>query len=91
MSSGLFVKTQELSEIGDQLVEKIGKSGDTCFITEEGRAKAVLMDIQHYNALMDLVEEAESPAEQIDLATESKIVSVRGILDSNSQRIKNPH
>ena len=89
MSSGLFIKTKELSEMGDQLVETIGKSGDTCFITEEGRAKAVLLDIQHYNALMDLVEEAEAAPEPAMASPEINAVSVRHIIDTHSQRIKN--
>ena len=65
----------------DALVRDIGQSGDTCYITEGGKAKAVLLDINSYNALMDLVEDAELPPAESEIQPESReCVSVRSIL-----------
>lgn len=59
-SSSRFIKSQELKQGSENLLRELTDSGDTCYITQDGKAKAVLMDIQRYNALMDLVEESES-------------------------------
>ena len=42
------------------LLRDISASGEMCYITEDGKTKAVLMDIHRYNALMDIIEETES-------------------------------
>lgn len=87
MATGVFVNARELSKQGDKLVREIGASGDTCYITKGGRAKAVLLDIQRYNALMDLLEEAESPNDHEFLPENASRLSVRGILrESSSSR-----
>lgn len=85
MATGLFVKARDLSEQTGALVEKVISSGDTCYITKDGRAKAVLMDIQRYNALMDLVEDAELPSEEL-LNEKAEHVSVRRILSQNAPK-----
>lgn len=59
-SSSRFIKSQELKNGSESLLRELTDTGDTCYITQDGKAKAVLMDIQRYNALMDLVEESES-------------------------------
>jgi PHD/YefM family antitoxin component YafN of YafNO toxin-antitoxin module len=60
MPSGRFIGAGELHKTAT-LLRDISASGETCYITEDGKAKAVLMDINRYNALMDLLEESESP------------------------------
>ena len=81
MATGRFVGTKELKRAADALVRDIGASGDTCYITEDGKAKAVLMDINSYNALMDLVEDAELPPVEPEVKPENrKHITVRGIL-----------
>lgn len=81
MATGRFVGTKELLSNADALVRDIGKSGDTCYITEDGKAKAVLLDINSYNALMDVVEDAELPATETEIRPESRDnISVKGIL-----------
>ena len=68
-------------------MDDILASGETCFITEGGRAKAVLMDIHRYNCLMDIVEEAESLKHNAGDETR-KYISVKAILErTNSGRI----
>jgi len=54
-----FVGTSELADKSNVLLKDISSSGQTCYITEHGKAKAVLMDIHRYHALMDLIEETE--------------------------------
>ena len=90
MATGRFVGTKELLAIADALVRDIGKSGDTCYITEDGKAKAVLLDINSYNALMDVVEDAELPATDTDtdIQPESRErLSVKGILRSSKTEL----
>jgi PHD/YefM family antitoxin component YafN of YafNO toxin-antitoxin module len=86
MACGRFVGTSELSNQGDALVHELGASGDTCYITEDGRAKAVLLDINRYNALMDLIEDSELPTNEIRSEFKEQ-VSVRGILRDSHPRV----
>jgi prevent-host-death family protein len=84
MSSDRFVVASELPRKSKTLLRSVTETGEPCYITEDGRAKAVLMDIHRYNALMDLLEEAEHPelVEQYHVSTE---VSVRSILERSSR------
>jgi len=87
MPSGRFVGARDLQKNSSTLLKTINQSGEPCYITEKGKAKAVLMDISRYNALMDLVEEAESP-KHTEVGDETrKHASVRGILQKSSTRI----
>ena len=61
MASGRFVRANELPHKSTRLLQDLSMTGEPCYITEDGKARAVIMDISRYNALMDLVEEAESP------------------------------
>ena len=85
MPSGRFVGTNELQINSVNLIDTITNTGETCFITENGKARAVLMDIHRYNALMDLIEEAENPKNPGDETR--KHASVRGMLERHSTRI----
>ncbi|HEY3321270.1 MAG TPA: type II toxin-antitoxin system prevent-host-death family antitoxin [Planctomycetota bacterium] len=80
MASGRFVRTNELQHNPSLLLQDVSATGETCYITENGRAKAVLMDINRYNALMDLVEEAESPKDHEVGEETRRHVSVKGIM-----------
>jgi PHD/YefM family antitoxin component YafN of YafNO toxin-antitoxin module len=84
MPSGRFVGAAELQQNSTTLLEDIISSGETCFITENGRARAVLMDIHRYNCLMDVIEEAESFKNHHPGDETKKHVSVRAILQRNS-------
>ncbi len=84
MASGRFVGTAELQQNSTTLLEDIITSGETCFITENGRARAVLMDIHRYNCLMDVIEEAESLKHHRPGDETKKHVSVRAILNRST-------
>jgi hypothetical protein len=80
MPSERFVGATELAAKSSVLLRDITASGEACYITEGGKAKAVLMDIQRYHALMDLVEEAENFRDTNHSENARKHVSVRTIL-----------
>ena len=63
MSSERFVGATELAAKSSILLRDITALGGICYITEGGKAKAVLLDIHRYHALMDLVEETENEAD----------------------------
>ena len=84
MPSGRFVGTDELQVNSVNLIDVITNSGETCFITENGKARAVLMDINRYNALMDLIDDAENPKAAHPGDETRKHISVRGILQRSS-------
>jgi PHD/YefM family antitoxin component YafN of YafNO toxin-antitoxin module len=80
MGTRRFVHSEELKQRPEHLLRMVAASGETHYITEAGKAKAVLMDINRYNALMDIVEEAESPR-PTEVGDETRQhVSVRGII-----------
>jgi len=81
MASGRFVQSAELERNSKVLLKDISTHGETCYITENGRAKAVLMDINRYNALMDLIEESEAPKYQQPVENISEYASVRTFLN----------
>jgi PHD/YefM family antitoxin component YafN of YafNO toxin-antitoxin module len=82
MAARRFVGTNEFQQKPSSLLKKVTSSGETCFITQDGKATAVLIDINRYNALMDLVEDGESPAENNrGIGDETRqCVSIKGIL-----------
>jgi PHD/YefM family antitoxin component YafN of YafNO toxin-antitoxin module len=84
MASNRFLGTAELQGIPSELLQNLSETGETFFITEEGKAKAVLMDINRYNALMDLVEEAENPPAHDEVEDTRKHASVRSILSQST-------
>ena len=86
MPSGRFIGSGDLHNTSG-LLRDISASGETCYITEGGKAKAVLLDINRYNALMDLVEETESFRDHPTCEPASQDFSVRSIL-RNSTRIR---
>lgn len=82
MATRRFVGTNEFQQKPSSLLKEVTSSGEACFITQDGKATAVLIDINRYNALMDLVEEGESPSEKShDIGDETRQhVSIKGIL-----------
>ena len=89
MASERFVGTSELQNNASLLLDDITTTGTTCYITQDGKAKAVLIDINRYNALMDLVEEAENPARADDVGAETRhYSSVRTILKESARLAK---
>lgn len=88
MSNGRFVTSQDLQSSPGSYLKHVLNSGEPCYITDDGKAKAVLMDINRYNQLMDLVEEAES-LKGSDVGDETrKLASVRTILKRSSRVIR---
>lgn len=79
-----FVGANELSRSSGRLLRNVTETGEPCYITEDGKAKAVIMDINKYNQLMDVIEEAEHP-QHVTPEENYSHVSVRGILDSSSR------
>ena len=45
MASGRFAKARDLQHSSSSLLKAVSATGEPCYITEDGRAKAVLMDI----------------------------------------------
>ena len=88
MSSCRFIATDELQKEPSALLREISDTGEPCYITQNGKAKAVIVDINRYNALMDLVDEAES-LKQKEIGDETrKCASVRGILKESTRRYR---
>ncbi|MCY3023308.1 MAG: type II toxin-antitoxin system Phd/YefM family antitoxin [Planctomycetota bacterium] len=80
MASGRFVRANDLQYRSSSVLRDINQTGEPCYITENGKAKAVLMDINRYHALMDVVEEAESPRDHVIGDETRKHVCVRDII-----------
>ncbi len=55
------IKILPSTEVRDhmaQVMKDISKEGISCFITQYGRAEAVMISIERFNELMSLVEDA---------------------------------
>ena len=89
MPSGRFVGSHELQR-PDSLIDDVTTSGEPCYITQDGKAKAVLIDINRYNQLMDLVEETENLKGSEPGDETRQLASVRGILKRSSSRVIRP-
>lgn len=65
-----------IAEVGKNLQKKIQAIVGTerpCFLTNAGgRAEVVVLDVQHYNFLMDLIEESSQPPLEDNARTESR-------------------
>ncbi len=54
------------SEVRDRMasiVEEITRDGEPCYVTQYGKAKAVLLSIDRYEVMMDLLEDKEDEAD----------------------------
>ena len=51
-----FVSKEKAVSRLNELIAEISRDGTPCYITEGGRARAVLLDVDRYHALMDAVE-----------------------------------
>jgi prevent-host-death family protein len=88
-ASGRFVRANDLQVNSTNLLKEVNQSGEPCYITEGGKAKAVIMDINRYNALMDLVEEAEAPHKEHEIGEETRQhVSVKGIIRRSTTTLR---
>lgn len=57
----MAVKIMASTDVRDhmsQVVGDIAKNGNSCFITQYGKAEAVMMSVDRFNELMSLVEDA---------------------------------
>ena len=88
MSTGRFVGAMELQKSTPHLLREVTASGEACFITQDGKCTAVLMDIGRYNALMDLLEESESPRVSPVGEETRQHASVRGILRRSTRNLR---
>jgi prevent-host-death family protein len=86
MASGRFVRAHDLRRAPGAVLKNVNNSGEPCYITEKGKAKAVLMDINRYNALMDLLEDTEAPVEHHVGDETRRHVSVQGIIEQAGPR-----
>ena len=57
-----FVSSGEVSERFDSVMNELAESGATCFITDGGKPRAVILDVDRYHAMMDIIEAQESDA-----------------------------
>ncbi len=56
------------SEVRDhmaQVLRDVSKEGSSCFITQYGRAEAVLLSVERFNELMSLVEDAMDEKDEL--------------------------
>ena len=63
-----FVTKEEALDRLSDLIREISAEGSPCYITEAGRARAVLLDVDHFHSMMDAIESMEaSPDNRADM------------------------
>lgn len=55
----MFLSAQEIRDQFQSVVTDVSEAGKACFITENGRARAVIVDIDRYNAMLDFLEDQD--------------------------------
>ena len=71
-----FVTREEALSRLTELIREISSDGGPCFITEGGRAKAVLLDVDHYHSMMDAIESMErSPEHRADMELIEQLIA----------------
>jgi PHD/YefM family antitoxin component YafN of YafNO toxin-antitoxin module len=53
-----ILPSTEVRDHMSQVIKDISKDGSSCFITQYGKAEAVLISVDRFNELMSLVEDA---------------------------------
>jgi PHD/YefM family antitoxin component YafN of YafNO toxin-antitoxin module len=57
----MAIRILPTSEVRDQMaaiIKEISSEGSSCFITQYGKAQAVMISVERFNELMSLVEDA---------------------------------
>ena len=62
-----FVRRGEVQEKFDALVEELTKSGSACYVTESGKPRAVIMDVDKYHAMMDIIEASAGGSTEMEI------------------------
>jgi len=55
-----FVPRNDLASRFDSLVDELSRSGSACIVVDQGKPRAVLLDVGTYHAMMDTLESIES-------------------------------
>ena len=56
-----FIQMRELGSCIDRVLKDVSPVGDCCFVTSDtGKARAVIMDVQYYHALIDFIDEFQT-------------------------------
>ena len=56
-----FIQMRELGSCIDRVLKDVSPIGDCCFVTSEsGKARAVIMNVQYYHALIDFIDEFQT-------------------------------
>ncbi|PIQ82606.1 MAG: hypothetical protein COV76_02690 [Candidatus Omnitrophica bacterium CG11_big_fil_rev_8_21_14_0_20_64_10] len=53
-----ILPSSEVRDHMSKIIKQVSKEGSSCFITQYGRAEAVLMSVERFSELMSLVEDA---------------------------------
>jgi len=57
-----FIPRAELPESFDTVLNELARSGDEYYVTDSGRPRAVLIDVDKYHAMMDMIEASQAAA-----------------------------
>ena len=78
-----FISKEKALERLDALLTEIQAQGSPCYLTEGGQAKAVLLDVDRYNAMMDALEEKDTAADR-----EANLALIGNLIESEARRRK---
>ena len=58
--SANFIPRNEFKDSFDAVLSNLAKSGDEFYVTDSGRPTAVVIDVDKYHAMMDMIEAGSS-------------------------------
>ena len=64
-----FLPRSEMADRFDSVVEELMRSGSACYVVESGKPRAVILDVDKYHAMMDIIE-ASTAASRDDVDAE---------------------
>ena len=74
-----FFSWSEVQDRLDSVVNEVSKSGSACYVTESGKPRAVIIDVDRDHAMMDIIDATTAGGVDVDAAM------LRSILKSDAE------
>ncbi len=85
MGPGRIVPATDFVKSSADFLNLVVSTGEACYITKDGKASAVLIEINRYNAMMDIVEGGDAPTRDEIGDQTRQVTSVKGYIKKGTK------